>query len=51
MGNCHSIDHTAENHIHTDITCDTEEPQQKCRLGIDSNRLLGGLNIYSKVNC
>ena len=28
-------------HIHTDITCNTEEPQQKYRLGTVSNRLPG----------
>ena len=43
----YSIDHIAEDHIHTDITCNIEEPQQKYRLGTCSNRLLvggGGLN-------
>ena len=34
--------HIAEDHIHTDITCNTEEPQQKYRLGTVSNRLMGG---------
>ena len=43
MGKCYSIDHTAEDHIHKDITCNTAEPQQKYRLGMVSNRLLGGL--------
>ena len=43
MGNCYSIDHIAEDHIHTDITCNIEEPQQKYRLGTVSNRLLRGL--------
>ena len=33
MGNCYSADHIAEDHIHTDITCNIEEPQQKYRLG------------------
>ena len=42
MGNCYSADHIAEDHIHTDITCITEEPQQKNRLGTVSNLLLGG---------
>ena len=42
MGNCYSADHIAEDHIHTDITCNTEEPQQKYRLGTVSNRLVGG---------
>ena len=41
MGNCYSIDHIDENHIHTDITYNTEEPQQKYRLGTVSNILLG----------
>ena len=45
MGNCHSGDHIAEDRIHTDITCDTEEPQQKYRLGTVSNRSLGGLKL------
>ena len=26
--NCYSIAHIAEDHIHTDITCHIEEPQQ-----------------------
>ena len=43
MGNCYSIVHIAEDHIHTDITCNTEEPQQKYRLGTVSNSLLGVL--------
>ena len=34
MGNCYSMDHIAEDHIHTDITCNREEPQQKYCLGI-----------------
>ena len=46
MGNIYSIDHIAEDHIHTDITCNIEEPQQKYRLGTVSNRLLGGLNMF-----
>ena len=41
MGNCYSIDHIAEEHIHTDITCSIEEPQQECRIETVSNRLLG----------
>ena len=32
----------SKDHIHTGITCNTEEPQQKYRLGTVSNRLLGG---------
>ena len=33
MGNRYSADRIAKDHIHTDITCNTEEPQQKYRLG------------------
>ena len=46
MGNCNSIDHIAEDHIHTDISCNIDEPQQKYRIGTVSSRLLGagGLN-------
>ena len=29
MGNCYSGDYITEDHIHTDITCNTEEPQQE----------------------
>ena len=29
MGSCYSGDHIAGDHIHTDITCSNEEPQQK----------------------
>ena len=42
MGNRYSADHIAKDHIHTDVACNTEEPQQKYRLGTVSNRLLGG---------
>ena len=41
MGNCYSIEHIDEDHIHTDITYNTEESQQKYRLGTVSNKLLG----------
>ena len=42
MGNCDSVDHIAEDHIHTDITCNIEEPQQqKYRLGTISKSFLG----------
>ena len=42
MGSCNSGDPIAEDRIHTDITtCNTEEPQQKYRLGTVSYRLLG----------
>ena len=42
MGNSYSTDHKAEDHMHTDITCKIEEPQQKYRLGKVNNILLGG---------
>ena len=32
--------------IYIDITCNTEEPQQKYRLGTVSNRLLEELNTF-----
>ena len=41
MGNCYSVDHIAEDHMHTDIRCNIEEQQQKYRFGTVSNRLLG----------
>ena len=45
MGNWYSAYHIAKDHIHTDVTCTTEEPQQKYRLGTVSNRLLD-LNAF-----
>ena len=51
MGNRYAADHIAKDHIHTDVACNTEEPQQKYRLGTISNRLLGGaylLLIYEQ---
>ena len=45
MGNYYSLDHIAKKHIHTDIAGNTEEPQQKYRIGTVSNRLLGGLKL------
>ena len=42
MGSCYSGDHTAEDHLHTDITWNFEEPQQKYRPSTVNNRLLGG---------
>ena len=39
MGNCYSADHIADEHIHTDITCNIEEPQQNWRGE-------GGLNMF-----
>ena len=44
MGNCVSIDHIAEDHLHIDITGNVEKPQQTYRLGTVSNILLGGFN-------
>ena len=35
MGSCYSADHIAEDHIHTDITCNIEEPRQKRHLGTE----------------
>ena len=46
MGNCYSADHIAEHNMHTDITCNIEEPQQKDHLGTVRNRLLEGLNMF-----
>ena len=37
----YSIDHIAEDHIHTDITCNIEELQQKYHPGTVSNRFYG----------
>ena len=43
MGRSSSTGHIAEDHVHTDITCNIEEPQQKYmyRFETASNRLLG----------
>ena len=49
MGKCYSIDLTGEDHKHTDITQNTEEPQQKYRLYTVSYRLLGCLNIFYRI--
>ena len=52
MGNYYSIDHIAEDHIHMDVICKSEESQQKYRLGTVINRLRGGgggLKIVVKV--
>ena len=44
MGSNYSGNHTVKDHVHTDIkTCNTEEPQQKYRLGTVGNGLLGVL--------
>ena len=42
MGNCYSAHYIAEDHIHTDITCNIGEPQQKYRLRTVSNELPAG---------
>ena len=39
MGNCNSVDHIAEDHIHTHMSCNIEEPQQTYRLRTVSNGL------------
>ena len=52
MSQCNSIDHIAEDHIHTDIAWNIEEPQQKYRLGAVENRLLGrggDLNMFYRI--
>ena len=42
MGSCYSDDHIGGDHLHTEITtCNSEEQQQKYRLGMVSNRLTG----------
>ena len=44
MDSCYAGDHTAGDHIHTDITTrNTEEQQQKYRLGTVSKRLREGM--------
>ena len=45
MGTYHSADHIAEDHIHTDITCNIEEPQQKYRLGTSVIDYWGAFNF------
>ena len=45
MGNCYATDHIAKDCIHTDITCNIEESQQKYCLGTVSNRLLGARKL------
>ena len=51
MGNCYSPNHIAEDHIHTGITCNSYELQQKYRLGTVSNRLLGGRGEGGALTC
>ena len=52
MGSWYSADHIAGNYIHTDITCNIEEPQHNSCLGTGavSNRLLGVSNILLGPN-
>ena len=45
MGNLYSAYHIAKENRHTDITCNTKEPQQEYRLGTVSNSLLGDIKI------
>ena len=45
-----AADHIAEDHIHTNIACNFEKPQQKYHLGMVSNRLLGGGGGGGKTN-
>ena len=42
MGKSYSINRIAEDHIHTDITCNFEEPQQKYRLEMVRNTVDNG---------
>ena len=46
MDCCYSVDHIAEDHIHKNTTCNTEEPQQKNRIGTVRNWLLAGFNMF-----
>ena len=52
MGNYYSADHTTEDHIHTDIACNIEEPQQKYtaleRSVIYYRQGGGGLNMFKR---
>ena len=44
MGSCYSVDHVAEDHVHTVMaTFISEEHQQKYHFGTVSNRLLWGI--------
>ena len=44
MDNRYSADHVADDHIHTDITCNIEEPNKRTDFGTVSYRLpRGGL--------
>ena len=54
MGTCHSGDHIAEDHIHTDITsCNIEEPQGRWRTVTDHNsspRAIGSGELKIGIN-
>ena len=41
MGSCYSVDHIAEDLMHTDISCYIEKLQQKYCLGTIGNYFLG----------
>ena len=47
MGSFYSGDHNAEDHIHTDITYNIEESQEKYCLGTVSYRLLGAETCFT----
>ena len=49
MGNHYSIDHTAEDHVHTSITYNIDETQQKYGIGMVSYRFLGSLNMFYRI--
>ena len=50
MGNCYSIDHISEDHTHTDITCNIEEPQKNyCLAQYDIFRASGKADIRSDI--
>ena len=52
MDSCYTADHTAGDHIHTDITtCNTKRPKQKYHLGNVSKWLLRRLKILYLVHC
>ena len=48
MGNCYSIHYIAEDHTHTDITYNTEGPQQKYLLGTVSISI-EDLNMFYQI--
>ena len=50
LDNCNIGDHTAADHIHTDIICNSEEPQQVYCLGMVSKRSLG-VGVLQNLIC